>query len=137
MLAVLLLTTIGVLRRAITALRGYSISPMGARSTTLRTSQATCVLFGLFNYLSIYPFNYFNCYGYFAARKSTAFDGTVDFEKWVLYHAKSLRVGGFFCVLFSGVIVVGYNNSLNAIDYISQYIAIEFICFMVCINLKN
>ena len=29
------------------------------------------------------------------------------------------------------------NNLLNAIDYISQYITIEFICFMVCLNLKN
>ena len=32
----------------------------------------------------------------------------VDFEKWVLYHAKSLRVGGIFlCSIFgSGLLVI-------------------------------
>ena len=109
-LAVLVLAAIGVLRSSIIPLRGIRFSAMVPSSTSLSSPTSSFVRSGLFNYLSIYPFNYFNCYGYFAARKSTAFDGTVDFEKWVLYHAKSLRVGGFFCVLFSGVIVVGYNG---------------------------
>ena len=96
------------------------------------------MLFGLFNYLSIYPFNYFNCYGYFAARKSTAFDGTVDFEKWVLYHAKSLRVGGFFCVLFSGVIVVGYNVSakISKNGVVGRFIYFSF-CWQIVFTITK
>jgi len=56
-LAVLLITTIGVLRSSITTMRGYRVSPVAASTAPVRTSQITCVQFGLFNYLSIHLFN--------------------------------------------------------------------------------
>lgn len=46
-LAVLLITTIGVLRRTITTMRGNRISTMATRTTTIRAAQAMCVLFGV------------------------------------------------------------------------------------------
>ena len=46
-LAVLLITTIGVLRSTITTMRGTSFSTMVTRATTVRTTTAMCVLFGL------------------------------------------------------------------------------------------
>jgi len=51
------MATIGVLLRAISAMRGFRISPMDTRTpTAIRTSATMLGLFGLFNYLTIYPF---------------------------------------------------------------------------------
>jgi hypothetical protein len=48
-LAVLLITTIGVLRRTITTMRGNRISTMVTRTTTIRTTQTMFGLFGVLN----------------------------------------------------------------------------------------
>jgi len=48
-LAVLLITTIGVLRRTITTMRGNRISTMVTRTTTIRTTQTLLGLFGVLN----------------------------------------------------------------------------------------
>ena len=53
----ILVVATGVLRRAVTIPRGLSISTLVIRSTSISTSQPLCVLFGLFNYLSIYQFS--------------------------------------------------------------------------------
>ena len=52
-LAVLLVPTIGVLPRAITATLGYSTSAMVTEAAALRSAPSMCVRFGLFNNLSI------------------------------------------------------------------------------------
>ena len=44
----------GVLRSSITIARGSRFSTVVFRPATIRAAQAMCVLFGLFNYLSIY-----------------------------------------------------------------------------------
>lgn len=57
MLAVLLVTNIGVLRSPITAVRGYRISAVVTRTSPLRAAWPMDGLFGLFNHLSIHLFN--------------------------------------------------------------------------------
>ena len=56
---VFLLASIGVLLRAATPTRGTSISSTAFRATPARASRTTCVQCGLFNYLTIYLFNFF------------------------------------------------------------------------------
>ena len=51
--AVLPLPSTGVPRRSTSPTRGSRASSMASRSSTARTARAGCVLFGLFNYLSI------------------------------------------------------------------------------------
>jgi hypothetical protein len=46
---VLQITTIGVLARTITTTPGTRISIMETRTTTIRTTQTMCVLFGILN----------------------------------------------------------------------------------------
>ena len=46
-------TSIGVLLRPITPMRGGRVSTMEARTTTIRTTAAVLGLFGLFNHLTI------------------------------------------------------------------------------------
>lgn len=48
-LAVLLITTIGVLRRTVTPMRGTRISTMVTKTTTIRTTQTMFVLLGVLN----------------------------------------------------------------------------------------
>ena len=58
MLAVFLFSTFGVRLSPVTSVRGVRISPMGARPATVRTTDlAVLGLLGLFNHLTIYPFN--------------------------------------------------------------------------------
>ncbi|MBA7539677.1 hypothetical protein ES705_31957 [subsurface metagenome] len=53
LLAVLLLITIGVRLRAVRTTRGTSTSTVAASPTTVRAARPECVLFGLFNNLTI------------------------------------------------------------------------------------
>jgi len=56
MLEVLLITSIGVLLRVMTTLRGVSIYTMEASTSIIRITTTLLGLLGLFNNLIIYPF---------------------------------------------------------------------------------
>ena len=56
-LAVLLITTIRVLRRMVATMRGARLSTMLSSTTTISISQAVFEPLGLFNYLTIQLYN--------------------------------------------------------------------------------